>query len=81
MASGLFFVRPDGTAWHPEQLSRMFYKLVRDAGLPPVRLHDLRHLAATMMLAAGATLKEIQDTSATPTTASPPTYTPPSSKN
>ncbi|GGJ90159.1 site-specific integrase [Pilimelia anulata] len=60
--SGLFFVRPDGSAWHPEQLSRIFYKIVAAAGLPPVRLHDLRHLAATLMLATGATLKEIQET-------------------
>jgi hypothetical protein len=32
------------------------------AGLPPVRLHDLRHGAATLMLAAGTDLKVVQDT-------------------
>ena len=30
-------------------------------GLPPVRLHDLRHGAASLALAAGADLRTIQD--------------------
>lgn len=57
-----FFVRPDGTPWHPEYATKRFDTLVKASGLPPVRLHDLRHCAATFMLAAGATLKEIQET-------------------
>jgi integrase len=32
---------------------RPFKMLVRRLGLPPVRFHDLRHGAATMLLAAG----------------------------
>jgi integrase len=35
--------------------------LVAASGLPPVRFHDLRHITATLMLAAGASIKEIQD--------------------
>ena len=35
--------------------------LAAQAGLPPVRLHDLRHGAATLALAAGADLKAVQD--------------------
>jgi integrase len=31
-------------------LTRWFSKLVRDAGLPPMRFHDLRHSAATILL-------------------------------
>ena len=34
--------------------------LVRREGLPPIRLHDLRHGAATLALASGAGLKAIQ---------------------
>ena len=34
--------------------------LVRREGLPPIRLHDLRHGAATLALASGADLKAIQ---------------------
>ncbi|MEU4476466.1 tyrosine-type recombinase/integrase [Micromonospora sp. NPDC023966] len=58
----LFFVRPDGKPWHPETISQRFDNLVAASGLPPVRFHDLRHIAATLMLAASASIKEIQDT-------------------
>lgn len=36
-----------------------FKRLARDAGLPPIRLHDLRHGAATQALAAGIDIKTI----------------------
>ncbi|BCJ65699.1 tyrosine-type recombinase/integrase [Polymorphospora rubra] len=58
----VFFVRPDGQPWHPDTISTRFERLVTRSGLPPVRFHDLRHTAATLMLAAGASIKEIQDT-------------------
>jgi integrase len=59
--SGYVFTAPDGGPLCPEHLTRTFNKLVADAGLPPVRLHDLRHGAATLMLLAGADLKTIAD--------------------
>jgi hypothetical protein len=34
---------------------------VTDAGLPPIRLHDLRHGAATLALAAGVDLRTVQE--------------------
>jgi integrase len=60
--TGLFFVKPDGQPWHPELVSERFERLVTDAGLPPIRLHDLRHCAATYLKAAGADMKDIQET-------------------
>ncbi len=60
--TGLFFVQPDGTAYHPDTVSRRFEQLVAEAQLPPIRLHDLRHCAATYLKAAGADLKDIQET-------------------
>ncbi|MFF0372601.1 tyrosine-type recombinase/integrase [Micromonospora sp. NPDC005087] len=60
--TGNFFLRPDGQPWHPETITQRFDNLVAASDLPPVRLHDLRHIAATLMLAAGASIKEIQDT-------------------
>jgi Phage integrase family len=45
----------------PTGLSRYFRQLSAAAGLPPIRLHDLRHGAATLALAAGADLKVVRD--------------------
>jgi integrase len=59
--TGLFFVRPDGQPWHPQTISDRFDHLVATSGLPPVRLHDLRHCAATYLRHGGADLKEIQE--------------------
>ncbi|MFD6770791.1 tyrosine-type recombinase/integrase [Micromonospora chalcea] len=59
--TGLFFVQPDGRPWHPNAVTDRFEALVRQAGLPPIRLHDLRHCAATYLKAAGADLKDIQE--------------------
>lgn len=59
--TGLFFTQPDGTPWHPGTVQHRFKHLVQLAGLPPVRLHDLRHGAATLAHAAGADLKDIQE--------------------
>jgi Phage integrase family len=55
------FTREDGSALHPEYVSRHFERLARNAGLPPVRLHDLRHGAATLALAGGADLKTVSE--------------------
>ncbi|MET8416207.1 tyrosine-type recombinase/integrase [Streptomyces sp. NPDC005098] len=40
---------------------RRFIQLYEEIGLPPVRLHDLRHGAATPAHAAGTDLKDIQE--------------------
>jgi integrase len=45
----------------PQRLSVAFRRVVQASGLPPVRLHDLRHGAASLALAAGADLKTVQD--------------------
>jgi integrase len=58
--SGYMFTAPDGSPLHPDWLTRRFRRLVTDSGLPPVRLHDLRHGAASLALAAGADLKTVQ---------------------
>lgn len=58
--SGRLFTRPDGTAYEREEyFSDRFLALVKLAGLPPIRFHDLRHCAATMMLAAGVDMKYV----------------------
>ena len=59
--SGYVFTRPNGDPMAPDWLSRYFRQLSDTAGLPPIRLHDLRHGAASLALAAGADLKVVQD--------------------
>jgi integrase len=50
----------DGRPVRPEYLSHQFRKLIKALDLPPIRLHDLRHQAATLALAAHTDLKVIQ---------------------
>lgn len=45
------FTSPIGTPVDPRNDFREFRKLLARAGLPPVRLHDLRHTAASLLLA------------------------------
>jgi integrase len=49
----LVFAREDGAYLKPEVVSKTFWDLVAAAGLRRVRLHDLRHGQASIMLAAG----------------------------
>ena len=58
---GLVFCHVDGGPLHPERFSRTFATRVRQLGLPPLRLHDLRHGWATMALADGVHPKVVQE--------------------
>jgi integrase len=55
--SGLVFTKADGSALVPDSVSQRFDRLVIRTGLPPVRLHDLRHLAASLTYRATKDLK------------------------
>lgn len=57
--TGLVFTREDGSAYHPSYLTTRFERLAFEAGLPPIRLHDLRHGTATLALAGGAEMKTV----------------------
>ena len=59
--SGLVFTAADGAGLLPAKVTAQFKQLAREAGLPPVRLHDLRHGAASLALAAGVDLKVVSD--------------------
>jgi integrase len=58
---GLVFCRVDGGPLHPERFAGTFTTRVRQLGLPPVRLHDLRHGWATLALANGVHPKVVQE--------------------
>ncbi|MFD2683817.1 tyrosine-type recombinase/integrase [Streptomyces phyllanthi] len=55
------FTEPDGSWLHPDRVSKAFEKIVSEIGLPPIRLHDLRHGAATLALAAGVDIKLVSE--------------------
>ena len=59
--SGLVFTWGDGRPLHPERFSRWFERLAREAGLPRIRLHDVRHSYATAALAAGVPAKVVSE--------------------
>jgi integrase len=58
--TGRVFTKEDGSWLHPVFVSDRFEELAAEAGLPPIRLHDLRHGAATLALASGADMKVVQ---------------------
>ena len=60
--SGFVFTNLNGDPMAPDRLTRTFRQLTAQDGLPPVRLHDLRHGAATLALAAGVDLRVVQET-------------------
>jgi len=60
--TGMVFTQEDGSWIHPGKVTDLFERLVAASGLPPIRLHDLRHGAATLMLAAGIDVKIVSDT-------------------
>jgi integrase len=51
--SGYVFTTDIGTPLDKTRVSRVFRQLLRAAGLPRRRFHDLRHTAALLMLASG----------------------------
>ncbi|MEU9111182.1 tyrosine-type recombinase/integrase [Streptomyces sp. NPDC048483] len=62
METGHVFTQEDGSWLHPGKVTDLFERLVAASGLPPIRLHDLRHGAATLMLAADIDIKIVSDT-------------------
>lgn len=57
--SDLVFAREDGHAIWPGTVSARLRVLTAEAGLSLIRLHDLRHTAASLALAGGVDLKTV----------------------
>jgi hypothetical protein len=58
---GLVFTRENGDLLRPDVVTHTFRKLVQTAGVPIIRLHDLRHTHASLALAAGVDIKVVSD--------------------
>ena len=58
---GLVFPSSVGTPLHPRNVLRHFHKTLRLLGIDRHRLHDLRHTAATFLLAQGVHPRVVMD--------------------
>jgi integrase len=58
---GYVFTTLDGRPLHINSLVARFDKLTKAAAVPRIRFHDLRHTAATLMLANGEHPKQVQE--------------------
>ncbi|MDA3644279.1 site-specific integrase [Saccharopolyspora indica] len=59
---GLVFTRANGQPLRPEYVLHRLHDLSTAAGVPRIRVHDLRHLAATLMIASNVPLGVISKT-------------------
>jgi integrase len=58
---GLVFADAIGEPLHPNTVTYQFKRLCRLAGVPIIRIHDLRHTSATLMLANNVHPKIVQE--------------------
>jgi integrase len=58
---GLVFTDDDGSPVDPMVVTQEFRALVREAPVPIIRLHDLRHTHASLLLADGVPIKVVSE--------------------
>jgi integrase len=61
-ASGFVFTTKTGGPLDAKNVTHRFQALVKRAGLPHRRFHDLRHACASLLLAQGLNLKDVSET-------------------
>ena len=55
------FKWPDGHTYSPDYVSHRFNDLLKKHSLPHIRFHELRHSCASMLIAMGWSLKDVQE--------------------
>jgi len=60
-ADDFVFIRPDGSPINPNAITLAFRRIIKRAGLRDIRIHDLRHTHATLMLKAGVHPKVVSE--------------------
>ncbi|MFJ8476507.1 tyrosine-type recombinase/integrase [Kitasatospora sp. NPDC094011] len=58
----LVFCKPDGQPLRPQRIPDRLRQLSAEAGVPTIRVHDRRHLAATIPITAGVPLVTVSKT-------------------
>lgn len=51
----------DGRPYSPDYITKKFPALLKAHGMPHIRLHELRHSCASLLINAGFTLKDVQE--------------------
>ncbi|MER2057219.1 MAG: site-specific integrase [Niallia sp.] len=59
--NGLIFCKENGSIFRPTNLNRPFRKICKLAGVPEIRIHDLRHTHATILLELKVNPKLVAD--------------------
>ena len=59
---GLIFTTKLGTPLDARNVTRVFHRVLEEAELPSIRFHDLRHTAASLLLAQGVDFRTIMET-------------------
>ncbi len=62
LETGLVFTTPAGAALDDSKVRKEFYELLERAELPRMRLHDLRHTCATLLIAQGVHPRIVMET-------------------
>jgi integrase len=60
-ADDFVFIRADGSPINPNAITLAFRRIIKRAGLKSIRIHDLRHTHATLMLRAGIHPKVVSE--------------------
>lgn len=55
------FKWPDGHTYSPDYVTHRFSDLLKKHNLPHIRFHELRHSCASMLIAMGWSLKDVQE--------------------
>ena len=59
--TGYAFTNENGEPLHPNRITVLFHRHREALGLPAIRLHDMRHTSASLMLAAGVHPKVVSE--------------------
>jgi integrase len=60
-SDGWVFTNSDGKPVHPHSISQTFERIANRAGVPRVRLHDVRHTHGTLLIKAGVPVKVVSE--------------------
>lgn len=57
----LIFTTDSGKPIHPRNLERSWHRITQQAGLPAIRIHDIRHTFASLAISQGIDVKRLSD--------------------